>query len=31
MSKSKQVKGMESDENETFSFKELVKPEDTPV
>ncbi len=31
MSKSKQVQGMESDENEKFSFKELVKPEDSPV
>lgn len=31
MSKSKQVQGMESDEGEKFAFKDLVKPEDSPV
>jgi hypothetical protein len=31
MSKSKQVVGMESDENETFNFKDIVKPDDSPV
>jgi dynein heavy chain len=31
MSKSKQVLGMESDENETFDFRDIVKPDDNPV
>ena len=31
MSKSKQVTGMESDEGERFSLREIVKPEDSPV